>query len=143
MTAASQTVGDAAGATRPDAGVAVSGGLHIEVLDADSPTVVRLVGELDTVTAPRLRQELVALVEAGESRVVVDLGSMTFVDSTGLGVLVGGLKRFRAVSGDLLLRSPTLAARKALEITGLTQVFTIENPPRSGVSESPSRSATA
>jgi len=120
--------GVGAGAARPETEVAgIGGDLRIDLLDTASPTVLRLVGELDTVTAPRLRQELVALLDAGETRVVVDLASMTFVDSTGLGALVGGLKRFRAVSGDLVLRSPTPSAAKALEITGLTSVFTIEN----------------
>jgi anti-sigma B factor antagonist len=141
MTRVAQTTGDPvrAGGARPETEVAgIADDLLIDVLDTASPTVMRLVGELDTVTAPRLRQELVALVEAGETRVVVDLASLTFVDSTGLGALVGGLKRFRAASGDLVLESPTPSVRKAWEITGLTSVVTIENKARSDVGESPS-----
>jgi anti-sigma B factor antagonist len=117
----------ATASTAPEAGAfAVPGALRIDVLDGAGPTVLRLVGELDTATAPQLRHQLAALADDGETRVVIDLASMTFVDSTGLGVLVGGLKRFRAVSGDVVLHSPTPAARKVLDIAGLTKVFTIE-----------------
>jgi anti-sigma B factor antagonist len=129
VSAITQTGRDAvsARATAPDASASDSPGeLRIEVLDSVNPTVVRLVGELDAATAPRLRQELVALAEAGETRIVIDLASMTFMDSTGLGALVEGLKRFRAVFGDVVLRSPSPAARKVLDITGLTEVFTIQ-----------------
>ena len=104
----------------------VPGELRIDVLDTVNPTVLRIVGELEAATAPRLREELVALAEAGETHVVIDLESMTFVDSTGLGALVGGLKRFQAVFGEVVLRSPSPAARKVLDITGLTQIFAIE-----------------
>jgi anti-sigma B factor antagonist len=129
MTLGSQTTSDTThpGAAPPDTDAArVPGDLHIDMLDTASPTVLRLIGALDEATAPRLRQDLVALAEAGETSVVIDLASMSFVDSTGLGALVGGLKRFRALFGDVVLRSPTPAARKVLDMTGLTEVFTIE-----------------
>src|SRR3712207_8032382 len=62
-------------------------------------TVLEVGGEVDVYTAPRLRERLVELVDAGARNVVVDLGRVDFLDSTGLGVLVGALKRLRAASG--------------------------------------------
>jgi anti-sigma B factor antagonist len=76
-------------------------------------------------TAPRLREGLVELAAKGARLVTVDLAGVNFIDSTALGVLVGGLKRLRQSDGDLMLRSPRPSAVKVLEMTGLTRVFTI------------------
>jgi anti-sigma B factor antagonist len=92
--------------------------------DCDTATLV-VAGELDMYTAPRLREALVELAARGALVVTVDLAGVTFVDSTALGVLVGGLKRLRQCNGDLVLRSPRPGALKVLEMTGLTRVFTI------------------
>ncbi|MDQ6617924.1 MAG: STAS domain-containing protein [Actinomycetota bacterium] len=92
---------------------------------ADEEANVVVSGELDMYTAPRLRQELVGLVAGGARQVTVDLGAVNFVDSTALGVLVGGLKRLRQVDGDLTIKSPTPGTLKVLELTGLTKIFTV------------------
>ena len=55
----------------------------------------------------------------------VDLSELAFVDSTGLSVLITGLKRLREAGGDMALRSPQPGTRRVLEITGLTEVFSI------------------
>lgn len=60
-------------------------------------------GRLALTTAPQLRDAVTDLVEAGRTRLVVDLGSLEFVDSSGLGALVGGLRTTRAAGGDLRL----------------------------------------
>ena len=91
---------------------------------ADGP-VLRVHGEVDVYTSPALRDELYRLIDGGAQRLMVDLSEMDFIDSSGLGVLVGALKRIRERSGDLELRSMQPSARKVLEITGLTQVFTV------------------
>src|SRR5947208_12473988 len=64
-------------------------------------TVLEVGGEVDVYTAPRLRERLIELVDGGAKHVVVDLSRVEFLDSTGLGVLVGALKRLRAVDGSL------------------------------------------
>ncbi|MDQ4069670.1 MAG: STAS domain-containing protein [Actinomycetota bacterium] len=86
---------------------------------------MRLLGELDMSTAPQLRDELARLASGGASVVTLDLSDLAFIDSTGLSVLITALKRLRQQGGDLTLRSPTPGTRKVLEITGLTQVFSI------------------
>ena len=65
--------------------------------------VVTLAGRLDLLSAARVRQELAAAVAAGHHRLVVDLAAVEFIDSTGLGSLVSGLKSTRLAGGDLRL----------------------------------------
>jgi len=100
--------------------------LRIEVANTTSPTTVVLSGEIDLATAGRLRAALIAISHSGEHNVVIDMTNVTFMDSTGLSALVGPLKRFRSMDGQIVLRSPSKSVRKVLEITGLTRVFTIE-----------------
>jgi anti-sigma B factor antagonist len=98
---------------------------HVDVLDIDRGAVVTVLGELDLATAPRLRQELVRLVERGVRLVTVDMSGLRFIDSTGLGVLVSALKRLRSYGGDLILRSPDQRALRSLTISGLLGMFTV------------------
>ncbi|RZU51579.1 anti-sigma B factor antagonist [Krasilnikovia cinnamomea] len=88
-------------------------------------TVLEVGGEVDVYTAPRLRERLVELVDAGARNVVVDLGRVDFLDSTGLGVLVGALKRLRAASGTFALVCAKEPLLKIFRITALDQVFPI------------------
>lgn len=87
--------------------------------------IVELDGEVDVYTAPKLREQLLALVGDGHHDIVVDMTGVDFLDSTGLGVLVGGLKRVRAQDGDLRLVCSQERILKIFRITGLTKVFTI------------------
>ncbi|HJV08086.1 MAG TPA: STAS domain-containing protein [Acidimicrobiales bacterium] len=101
------------------------GELLVKVAGEEPAYEVYLVGELDMSTAPQLRDELVRLTSNGASQVTVDLSELAFVDSTGLSVLITGLKRMRESGGDLALRSPQPSTQRVLEITGLTEVFSI------------------
>jgi len=86
-------------------------------------------GEVDVYTAPQLRDELYRVIGDGAKQVVLDLSAMTFIDSTGLGVVVGSLKRVRESDGDLILRSPSRSTRKVLDITGLSRIVEIQGEP--------------
>lgn len=88
-------------------------------------TVVQVTGEIDVYTAPLLREELASLIDAGNLELVVDLTGVGFMDSTGLGVLVGALKKVRTAGGDLQLVISSEKVLKVFRITALTQVFTI------------------
>ena len=91
----------------------------------DGIEVIDVQGEIDMYTAPRLRELLIDLVSKGSYQLVVNLGKVGFLDSTGLGVLVGGLKRVRAHDGSLDLVCTQQRILKIFRITGLTEVFGI------------------
>jgi anti-sigma B factor antagonist len=102
--------------------------LGLEVDDSHAPyTVLAVKGEVDVYSAPRLREKLVELVNQGNTQIIVDLEGVDFLDSTGLGVLVGGLKRLRSHDGDLILVCTQQRIMKVFEITGLTKVFSIHD----------------
>jgi anti-sigma B factor antagonist len=90
-------------------------------------TIVSVGGEIDVYTAPKLREQLIDLVAAGNYHLVVDMEHVDFLDSTGLGVLVGGLKRVRAHDGSLELVCSQDRILKIFRITGLTKVFAIHS----------------
>jgi anti-sigma B factor antagonist len=91
----------------------------------DGIEVIDVQGEIDMYTAPRLRELLIDLVSRGSYQLIVNLDKVGFLDSTGLGVLVGGLKRVRAHDGSLDLVCTQQRILKIFRITGLTEVFGI------------------
>ena len=91
----------------------------------DGIEVVTVEGEIDIYTAPRLRELLIDLARTGSYQLIVNLDKVGFLDSTGLGVLVGGLKRVRAHDGSLDLVCTQERILMIFKITGLTNVFGI------------------
>src|SRR5437764_15415386 len=91
----------------------------------DGIEVMDVGGEIDMYTAPRLRELLVDLVSKNSYHLVVNLDKVGFLDSTRLGVLVGGLKRVRAHDGSLDLVCTRERILKIFRVTGLTEVFGI------------------
>ena len=87
--------------------------------------VIALSGEADVYTSPRIKQEIVDLLNNGTHKLVVDLTGVEYLDSTGLGVLIGGLKRARERDGDLKLVCDNVRILRIFEITGLTKIFDI------------------
>jgi anti-sigma B factor antagonist len=88
-------------------------------------TVVHVAGEIDIYTAPVMRERLDELISAGRHHLVVDLGGVTFMASTGLGVLVGRLKLVRAANGTMRLVCSSERILSVFSITGLNKVFEI------------------
>lgn len=99
----------------------------LQVVERDGWTVVSITGELDVATAPRLRNEVVRLASAGHTCVVLDLGGVDFIDSTGLGVVVGSLKRVRSLGGELALARAEPQVRKVFEITRLSDILPLHD----------------
>jgi anti-sigma B factor antagonist len=92
--------------------------------------VVHLIGELDVVTAPALQQALSGMVEdQGNLAVQLDLCEMAFIDSTGLSVLAGALRRLREKGGDLTLVNVRPETLKVFDIVGFTRIFNIAPEP--------------
>ena len=92
---------------------------------SDDAYVIALSGEVDLYTAPEFKQQLLDVIAKGAKTVVVDFSNTTFIDSTTLGVLVGGVKRLRSNDGQLSLVCSDRNITKIFEITGLDKVFTI------------------
>ena len=91
------------------------------------PPVIELEGEVDVYTAPQLKQQMISLLESGAKELIVDLTKVEYLDSTALGVLIGGLKRMRERDGNMVLVCPSPRIRRVFEITGLDKIFDIFN----------------
>jgi anti-sigma B factor antagonist len=87
--------------------------------------VIAVGGEIDVYTAPKLRDRLVELINSGHYHLIINLEGVDFLDSTGLGVLVGALKRVRSHQGSLRLVCTQERLLKIFRITGLAKVFPI------------------
>lgn len=90
---------------------------------ADGVTVIRSNGRLNMAAAPQLRALLSESVDAGDRHIVVDLSDVTFIDSSGLGALIGGLKTARQAGGDLRIASPNDQVATVLGLTNLDRVL--------------------
>jgi anti-sigma B factor antagonist len=107
-----------------EAGVTMNFDIKTEQL-SENTYVISLAGEVDLYTAPEFKQQLLEVIGQGGTEVVVDFTDTTFIDSTTLGVLVGGVKRLRSNDGQLSHVCSDRNITKIFEITGLDRVFTI------------------
>ena len=98
-------------------------------------TVVTVGGEIDVYTAPKLRDKITELVGNGDYHLVIDMEKVDFLDSTGLGVLVGGLKKVRAHDGSMRLICNQERLLKIFRITGLAKVFAIHGSQADALAE--------
>lgn len=99
--------------------------LSVDVQPQGGHTLVDLAGEIDIHTAPELHRRLSALLEDGHERLLVDMGSVAFLDSTGISVLVTAFKETRQRGGWLRLVDLGEPVLKVLRLTGLVQVLEI------------------
>lgn len=91
--------------------------------------VLRLSGKLNMVSASAFRDAVASLLEAGHRRLVADLADVPFMDSSGLGALIGGLKSARQAGGDLRIASAGEQLRMVLRLTNMERVFTPHERP--------------
>jgi anti-sigma B factor antagonist len=90
-------------------------------------TVVEVTGEIDVFSSPRLREMLLDVIDNGSDQLVVDLGEVTFLDSTGLGVLVGIYHRLRARNGSMTFVGANDRVRRVFHVTQLTKIFELHD----------------
>ena len=109
--------------------------LTLATRDVDGKTIVAVGGEIDVYTAPKLRDKITELVAAGVYDIVIDMEAVEFLDSTGLGVLVGGLKKVRAHDGSMRLICNQERLLKIFRITGLAKVFAIHGSQADALAE--------
>ena len=99
--------------------------LVIGVRNVQGIPVLDLSGEVDSYNSPKLREKMLALIGEGKSKFVVNLTGVDYIDSTGLGTLVGGLKRVSEKGGTIQIICPNEQIYKVFSITGLVKVFEI------------------
>ena len=98
--------------------------LELEVDHKADWQVLIVRGEVDVTTTPRVRAQLIALLSDGKPHLIIDLEGVDFLDSSGLGALVAGLKLAQSRSGDLrIVCEHQRSVRKVLEVTGLERVL--------------------
>src|SRR3546814_6948353 len=91
--------------------------LILRTEELDGWAGVKVIGDVDVASAPRLRTHVVSVVAGGQPNVVIDLEGVDFLDSTGLGVVIGALKRTRSQGGDLRLVCTRSAVQRLFELT--------------------------
>jgi anti-sigma B factor antagonist len=99
--------------------------VDIEVTQSAQATVVAPRGDLDIATADELKRILTELVDRGQVRLVMDLGRVAYIDSSGLHALVVGMKRARAARGDVKLCGLQADVRSIFEMTRLTKALDV------------------
>ena len=113
--------------------------LEIDVVRRDGATVLRPHGDLDFATADRLREAVTAALVDGDPHVVVDLVGVDFVDSTGLGALIGGRRRALALNGRFTLVCAEGHLLQVFAVTGLDKVFAIAPTVHEATAQQPAR----
>jgi anti-sigma B factor antagonist len=101
--------------------------INIELLEQDRVIEVKVSGEIDVYTAPKLRDALFPLTENNQVKMTVDLTEVDYMDSTGLGVFVGVFKNIRSKSGELKLVGLSGRLNRLFEITGLAEIMDINS----------------
>ncbi|MDH4169008.1 MAG: STAS domain-containing protein [Acidimicrobiia bacterium] len=99
--------------------------LGIDVQRRDPWVVLTPLGDLDMGSAPAVRQAIVGAIAAGDTRLVIDLGSVDFIDSVGLGVIIGARRRARSNGGDVVLARLTESTRQVFALVELDQIFDV------------------
>jgi anti-sigma B factor antagonist len=115
--------------------------LSLAIREVAGRTVVDVRGEVDVYTSALLRERLVEVIDRGPGTVVVNLRRVDFLDSTGLGVLVGALKRLRMAGGDLSLVCANEKLLKIFRITALDRVFALYDTVEAATGAPPARPA--
>lgn len=116
--------------------------LGIRVHRTEDIPVVVLSGDVDDYTCKKLSDTITGLMAAGDSNFVIGMANVRYIDSSGLGTLIGGLRRASERNGGLAISSASRQIRKVLDITGLARVLTVFEDEQTAVrSLSPRRSA--
>lgn len=97
--------------------------LEIQVEPGDGYTVCRPIGELDAFTVSQFRQSLAEL--ASQPRLLIDMSSVPFVDSAGLGALIGGIRRTRELGGEVAVACNRPTLTRLLRTTGFDRIVTV------------------
>lgn len=99
--------------------------LKVKIHKQGDIPVLDLSGDIDAFTCGKLREAIIGLINAGDRKMVISMDNVRYIDSSGLGTLVGGLRRVSEHDGGLALSGASPQVRKVFNITGLSKVFAI------------------
>lgn len=99
--------------------------MELDVQTKGRAVIARLHGELDLVSALELKQRLEPLLVPGVLTLVLNVEGLTFMDSSGLGVILGRYRQMRELGGDLVLAGAGPMVRNILEISGITRIVAL------------------
>ncbi|PKG23693.1 anti-sigma factor antagonist [Niallia nealsonii] len=105
----------------------------IDVKEQELNIEVKVCGEIDAYTAPKLKERIYSYSEKQSIKMVVDLSDVNYMDSTGLGVFVGVFKNIRANNGELKLINLSDRLKRLFEITGLADIIDITSKIEGGI----------
>ena len=97
--------------------------IELRAVEENDDVVLAVAGEIDATTTDQFRERIRDIFDGGNRRLVIDLSAVDFIDSTGLGVLVGALRYYKEADGSIALRSPSRIADRVLKVSGLDSVF--------------------
>ena len=100
--------------------------IHSEFISEKNIWKMELIGEIDIYTASQLKSEFQSILEKKKTPIEMDFKNLEYIDSTGLGVLIGALKRLREDDKDITLYHVKPSIKKLLNLTGLNQIFIIK-----------------
>jgi len=98
--------------------------IEVEVVNKET-AILRLYGKLNMVCAGQLREDIAELIAKGHFKIALDMTQVDFMDSSGLGALINGLKAAREAGGDLRIASPVEQVRLVLKLTNLDRVINV------------------
>ncbi|WP_240377438.1 STAS domain-containing protein [Bacillus piscicola] len=104
--------------------------LELRTVEGKGRKVLYVGGEIDAHTAPQLKDEIIPLTEEQETKVIVDLTNVNYIDSTGLGVFIGALKSAKNHNSKLELTGLNDRIKRLFSITGLDEVMNIDEDKR-------------
>lgn len=99
--------------------------LNLQVHKVDSIPVLKLSGDVDEFTCSKLREKLRTLLDEGEFSIVIGVEGVNYIDSSGLGTLVGGLRRLAEHDGGMAISGANQQIQRVLAITGLNKIFAV------------------
>ncbi|GAA0351818.1 STAS domain-containing protein [Bacillus horti] len=99
--------------------------LEIKLSTQGNKSIVYLIGEVDVYTAPQLKSQLFPLVEQNEHKIIVDLAQVEFMDSSGLGTIIGALKTAKNHNSEITLQHANERLQRLFSITGLSALVEI------------------
>lgn len=111
--------------------------LQIDVDHRHGYTILSPHGEIDFATGPALKESITDALVGGDVHVVVDLQGVDFIESTGLGALIGSRRRAQALDGSLSLARVDPRVLKVFKITGLDKVFSIFDTVEAATADAP------